>query len=85
MNELSFDKYYFILVHNRTILKKINTQTVFYEMWYIVEYLIVNIFYFFVVFYWEESNTRIIFIHHVLIVQNHSYTVETSENGPPQN
>ena len=44
MDDLSFAKYYFILVHNNTILKKINMHMVLDEMWYIVEYFIVNIF-----------------------------------------
>ena len=43
-NDFSFVEYYFILVHNKTILKTINMQTVIYEMCYIVEYLILNIF-----------------------------------------
>ena len=43
-NELSFVKYYFIIVHNKTILNKINMQTVFDELWYIVEYFIVDFF-----------------------------------------
>ena len=64
-NDLSLANYYFILVHNKTILKKINMQTVFDEMRYIVEYFIVNIFPFLIVFYWEKSKMRIIFIHHV--------------------
>ena len=64
-NYFSFEKYYLIIVHNKTILKKINTQTVFDEMWYIFEYLIVNLLPFLVVFDWEKSYTRIIFIHRV--------------------
>ena len=32
MNELYFENYYFIIVHKKTILNTINTQTGFYEM-----------------------------------------------------
>ena len=60
----SFAHNYCILVHNKTKLKTINMQTFFDEMWYIVEYFIVNIFSFLVVFDWGKSKTRIIFIHH---------------------
>ena len=64
-NDFYFEKYYFILVHNKTILKTINMQMVFDEMWHIVEYLSVNIFYSLIVFDWELSKLIIIFLHHV--------------------
>ena len=48
-NDLSFSKYYFIIEHNKSILKTINTQIFFDEMWYIVEYFIVNVFSFLMV------------------------------------
>ena len=64
-NNVYFIKYYFIPVHNKTILNKINVQTVFDEMWYIVEYLIMNIFSFLILFYCEKSKMRIICIHHL--------------------
>ena len=41
MNELFFAKCYFIILHNKTILNVISMQTVFDEMWYIVEFFIV--------------------------------------------
>ena len=63
-NDLSFANYYFILVHNKTILKTINMQTVFNEVWDSVEYFILSIFSFLVVFDWGKYNMIIIFIHH---------------------
>ena len=45
----------YIIVHNKNILKKINMQAVFDEMWYIVEYPIVNIFYFLIMFDWGKK------------------------------
>ena len=63
-NGLSFAKYYFILVNSKTILNKINMQTDFDEILYIVEYFIV-FFIFLVVFDWDTSKTKIISIHHV--------------------
>ena len=62
-NDFSFVEYYFILVHNKTILKTINMQTVIDEMCYIVEYLILNIFSF-LIFLLGKSKMIIIFIHH---------------------
>ena len=41
-DEFYFLDSYFIKVHNKTILKAINMQTVIDEMWYIVEYFVVN-------------------------------------------
>ena len=60
-NGLSFTDDYFILVHNKTILKTINMQTVSDEMWYIFEYFIVDIFSFLVVFDWLNSNDNNIY------------------------
>ena len=64
-NYFSFEKYYLIIVHNKTILKKINTQTVFDEMWYIVEHFIVKKLPSSLCFIWKKSKARIIFIHYV--------------------
>ena len=50
--DLYLSKYYFILVQNKKTLKKMNMQTVFDEMWYMIEYLIVNTFYFIILFDW---------------------------------
>ena len=69
-NYFSFDKYYSIIVHNKTTFNTTNMQTVFDEISYIFEYFIVNIFSFLIVFDWEKSKTRTIFIHRVLKVQN---------------
>ena len=44
INYFSFVNDYFIIVPNKNILKTINVQTVSDEMWYIVEYFIVNLF-----------------------------------------
>ena len=46
---------YFIILYNKNILNTINMQTDFDEMWYIVEFFIVDIFPFLVVFDWENS------------------------------
>ena len=54
--DLSFAKYYLILIHNKTILKTINTEKFFDEMRYIVEYLIFDIFYFIIMF--DKENPR---------------------------
>ena len=70
-NYFSFVKYYFVILHNKNIFNKINIQTVFDEMWYIIEYFIVNIFSFLVVFNWEKYKMRIIFINRLLTVNNH--------------
>ena len=43
-NEFYLANEYFIILHNKIILKTIDTKAVFDEMWYIVEYFIVNIF-----------------------------------------
>ena len=42
MNDLYFANEYFIVVHNKIVLNRINTETVFDEMWYIVEYFMVT-------------------------------------------
>ena len=42
-NELSFAKDYFIIVHNKTILKTVGMKIIFDQMWYIFEYSIMNI------------------------------------------
>ena len=63
-NCLSFSNEYFIIVHNKSILKTVDIKTLFDKMWHIVEYLFANIFSFLVVFNWNKSNTIIIFIHH---------------------
>ena len=49
-NDLSFVNECFIIVHNKTILKKIGMKTVFDEMCYIVEYFILNILFFVIAF-----------------------------------
>ena len=68
--DLYFAKYYSIILHNKTILKTTKTQTVFDEMWYIVEYFIANFIPFFIIFYWEGTKTRIIFLHQVQTIHN---------------
>ena len=54
-NDIYFVKYYFISVHNKSILKTINTQMVFDEMWYIVKSLIVI---FFVLVFFDRESPR---------------------------
>ena len=70
-NELSFVNKYSIVVHNIPIVKAVDMNMVFDEMWYIVEYLFINIVSLFIVFDWKKNKTIIISIHHVLIVNNH--------------
>ena len=48
---------YFVLVHKKITLKTIGRKTVFDEMWYIVEYFIVNLFYFLIVVDWKNPET----------------------------
>ena len=43
-NDFSFENQCFLIVHYKSILKTINTQTVFDEIWYIIQYFIVNFF-----------------------------------------
>ena len=63
-NYLSFDNDHFIIVNNNKILKKNYTKTIFDEMWYNFEYLIVNIFSFIIVCSLRKIKMRIIFINH---------------------
>ena len=46
---LSVNKY-FIIVYNKTVLKTINMKNIFEQMWHIVEYFIMNLFTFLIVF-----------------------------------
>ena len=57
-NELSFVGYYFIIVNNKTVLKTSNMQTVYDEMWCIVEYFIA-IFFFLILFDWRKPKKKI--------------------------
>ena len=50
-------------------MKTVAIKIVFDEMWYIVEYFIINIFYFLIVSDREQPRARIIFIHHAQTVQ----------------
>ena len=67
MNSIFLNEH-FIIVHNKESLSKIDMRTVLDEIWYIVEYFIVNIFSFPVVFDWGKTKMRILFIHHDLTV-----------------
>ena len=79
INDLSFSGYYFIIVHNKPILKTINMQTFFDEMWYIVEYSIVNIFSFLVVVDWGKSKTKIfLFLFLLLFHIDYLYILDAS-------
>ena len=62
----TFANDYFIIVHNKTILNTVDKKTVFDEMWYIIEYFIISLFSFLVVFDWENqsyNNFHILFLN----------------------
>ena len=70
-NELLFVNYYFIIVHNKTIIKRVYMNICFNKVWYIVKWFLVNIFSLQVVFDWNKHKTRIIWIHHFVTWKNH--------------
>ena len=58
------------IVNNKLFLQFDYMKTVFDEMWYIFEYLFMNIFSFLIVFYWNKPKIIIIFINNYLTLQN---------------
>ena len=70
-NELLFLNSDVKIVHNRTIVKKVYTEMVLNELWYIVEFLFVNIISFLVVLDCKNPKPRTIQIHHHGTVNNH--------------
>ena len=56
-NDLLFENDYFIIVHKKTILMTADMKTIFDKIWYIVEYLIMNLFSF-VIFFIDRNPRR---------------------------
>ena len=64
--------YYVNIVHKKIIMKTFEMKTVFNEVWYFVEFLLVGFISFLVVFCWNKPKKIIIQINQCITVKNHS-------------